>query len=210
MPSICIISDTHAQHHQIKIPVSDLVLFAGDYSHQNNEEDLLNFLTWLRKQHEGPVVMIAGNHDKFLWKSPRVFYQLLQQFKFTYLENSLVEMMGIKIWGSPVTPPVLSGLHRRFEKPADERLQLWNNIPEGIDIVMTHCPPYGILDEAEGENLGCKLLLKRILDIKPKYHVFGHIHQGYGNYERAGVRFINASSMSATNHQLNPPVSIKI
>ena len=78
------------------------------------------------------------------------------------------------------------------EKEAD---QLWNMIPEDSDVVVTHGPPYGIQDlTTSNHHAGCKSLLDRMLKIKPKLHIFGHIHEAYGTTEKDGVIFHNASA----------------
>jgi Icc-related predicted phosphoesterase len=57
---------------------------------------------------------------------------------------------------------------------------IWKNIPK-VDILVTHCPPYKILDKADsGKHGGSKALRNKVLEIKPKFHLFGHIHEGSG------------------------------
>lgn len=209
MPSITIISDTHAAHRSIKIKPCEILLVAGDYSHQPTEEEFIDFLDWIRSQHEGEVVLISGNHDRFRWKFPSVFFDLINRFKINYLEHQDACILGVSIWGSPVTPPVLPGLNRRFEMTEENRQRIWNSIPKGIDIIMTHGPPYGILDESQGQRLGCPLLLNKVLEIKPKYHIFGHIHQSYGMHQHEGINFINSSIVRDDGYnQWNEPFHI--
>jgi Icc-related predicted phosphoesterase len=193
MPKLFVISDTHGLHHQIQFEPCDILIIAGDYSHKNDQDELLDFFNWIRSNHSGEVVLISGNHDRFQWKSPIIFQSLLDKFNIRYLEHSSCNLNGILIWGSPVTPPILTGLNRRFELLEDRRKLIWDTIPVNTDIVITHCPPYGILDAVEGFHLGCSLLLDSIYKVKPKYHIFGHIHESFGYDEKDGIQFINAA-----------------
>ena len=110
----------------------------------------------------------------------------------TYLNDSGVTIEGIKFWGSPVTP----WFHNwAFNRVGEEITKHWDLIPADTDVLITHGPPKGILDETVHGRLhvGCGHLLKKVLEIKPKVHVFGHIHEARGVHEEAGIKFINAS-----------------
>lgn len=194
MPRILLLADTHAHHRQIEPEKADIFLVAGDYSMRSREDELLDFLIWLREHHEGPVVLVCGNHDRFIWHQPQRFHQLMEEFEIQYLENSELTIKGVRIWGSSVMPPILPGLSRRFElDDENERGKIWAGIPEGLDILMTHCPPAGIMDFAEGSSHGCQALGKRIAEVQPAYHLFGHIHQGYGQFKKDRTCFVNGA-----------------
>lgn len=193
MSSACLISDTHSFHRQIQLESVDVLFVAGDYSLRSTEEELLDFLNWMREQHKGSIVLVSGNHDRFYWKNTARFLALMNEYDICYLENSSVDLLGLKMWGSPITAPALTGLTRRFEMDESSRNEIWSTIPADADIVITHCPPFGILDSSEGLNLGCKSLMARISEIKPKYHLFGHIHQSYGRVELAGTVYCNGA-----------------
>jgi len=53
-------------------------------------------------------------------------------------------------------------------------------IPDDIDILITHGPPLGYGDFCFSQmRAGCSELLSTIQQrVKPKIHVFGHIHEG--------------------------------
>ena len=58
-------------------------------------------------------------------------------------------------------------------------------IPENTDILVTHGPPQGFHDEVDEaysgpQNVGCPHLRRAIERIRPRLHVFGHIHEGHG------------------------------
>ena len=208
---ICVISDTHSFHRQLDGISCDLMLVAGDFSLRRTEVELIDFLQWIRENHSGDVALISGNHDRYYWKNRERFFELMTEFDITYLENSITQLQGLKIWGSPITPPSLTGLNRRFEMAEDMRNSYWITIPENIDIVMTHCPPLHILDYSEDRFLGCASLREQILKVKPRYHVFGHIHSAYGIMELDGITFINAAlSGDVTEGIVNIPFYIDI
>ena len=79
-----------------------------------------------------------------------------------------------------------------------------------MDVLITHCPPYGILDVVDGEHQGSSSLMERVMQIKPKYHIFGHIHEGYGKYEENGTTFLNVSVLDSWYRMLREPVSFEV
>jgi Icc-related predicted phosphoesterase len=92
----------------------------------------------------------------------------------------------------------------------DQRRQLWNTIPDDTDILITHGPPKHVLDEVYNywdnvEHTGCAHLANRVIAVKPKYHFFGHIHEGYGHLNVYGIDFVNASIMNERYKPENKP-----
>ncbi len=125
---------------------------------------------------------------------------------------SAVEIDGLKIYGSPWQPRFYDwafNLNRGAE--LEEK---WRLIPPDTDVLITHGPPHGILDEVERqyyiENTGCEELRKRVEMICPKLHVFGHIHCGYGQIEKFGTEFVNASNCDEEYNPVNLPVIIDL
>jgi Icc-related predicted phosphoesterase len=98
----------------------------------------------------------------------------------TYLEHEFVEVEGIKIFGSPYTPEFYDWA---FMYKPQEGIHIWNIPHKEIDILVTHGPPLGILDQVQRGNTGCLDLLNLIHKVKPKYHLFGHIHEAYGEFK---------------------------
>lgn len=95
--------------------------------------------------------------------------------------------------------------------PPEDGAKLWSAIPEGVDIVVTHGPPMGILDcTSKGLHAGCEALLKRIEQVKPKVHIFGHIHEAYGRKDINGTTFINASNVDLSYQLVNPEHFIQL
>lgn len=179
------ISDTHGYHELLQIPECDIIIHSGDFSNKRgpslNHIETLDFLNWYEKINVKHKILIAGNHDSFAFFHNTEFQEECKKRKIVYLENTLFEINGINIYGSPVTPTFCNWY---FQKPRHKLSSFWEkSIPnEKIDIFVTHGPPKGILDlslnqEHEIEICGDKAL-KNILTtkVKPKYVLFGHIH----------------------------------
>jgi Icc-related predicted phosphoesterase len=192
---ICSVSDTHSLHRQFQTEDCDILFFAGDFSRFSTEEELLDFLAWLQNQPAAEKVMISGNHDRLQWKNRALFDHILKMHSIHYLENELIEIQGIRIWGSPVSIPILTDQTRRFELKATDREALWASIPEGTDILLTHTPPKGILDNVHGLHCGCQFLRQELNRIRPRFHLFGHIHESYGVVREDGITFVNSSQL---------------
>ena len=176
------ISDTHTYHGFLKVPKGiDMVIFSGDCSnprnHIINEPEVLNFLTWFATVEAKHKIMIAGNHDSSI-ESKIVSKEIIESYGIIYLENEDMIIEGIKIWGGPFTPTFGNW---SFMKARHKLERVWNKIPDDTDIVITHGPPKGILDYTYdfSNNIfrcGCNALLKKMLVLKPKLCLFGHIH----------------------------------
>ena len=109
----------------------------------------------------------------------------------TYLEHSAVIIEGLTIFGSPYTPYYVGNAFQYDEK-YDE--MLWDQIPAKVDILVTHCPPYNIMDlTTKGVHGGSKHLRKVSELRKPQYHIFGHIHESFGQHKVGQTVYINAS-----------------
>jgi Icc-related predicted phosphoesterase len=204
---IVVISDTHC--HKVDLPEGDLLIHAGDLSTGGHRSQIQPQLNWLDRQHDEKgykdVVVVAGNHDKKL-EDP-------SQFNFRrliYLDNESTHINGLHIYGSPCTPKFYnwSFMHERGEPIK----RIWDRIPDDVDILITHGPPFGIGDLVRGRHTGCLDLLHAVQRVKPALHVFGHIHEGYGAYVAdaiPNVYFVNAAIMDDDYIPLNKPQVIE-
>jgi len=197
---ITFISDTHSKHKQIglHLPGGDMIIHAGDLSSMGHYHELENFFKWFSKVDYKYKIFISGNHDWGFERNPSNVKEILEDFPdIIYLQDNSVTIEGIKIYGSPWQPWFFNWA---FNLPRDgeELKEKWNNIPEDTDILITHGPSYGKLDTTDrsDKHLGCKLLAERITEIKPKIHVFGHIHPGSGYVYDGDTHFINASVLN--------------
>lgn len=206
---IVAISDTH--NREVELPEGDLLLVAGDVSGRGTPSQITLFNSYLEKQSakfKHKPLVIAGNHD-FLFQEDRNFAESLLTAG-SYIEDSLVIVDGVKIYGSPWTPTFYDWAFMR-DRGAPIR-HYWDLIPEGIDLLVTHGPPYGILDDC-GDHVGCSDLLEvvtRELAQPPRFHIFGHIHEGHGLFETERTLFYNVSICDRAYQATNPPTVIDL
>jgi Icc-related predicted phosphoesterase len=191
------ISDIHVsdenRKRQIDLPEGDLLIVAGDLTAIGTLAQLQAFNRYLESQSGKftykPLV-IAGNHDFVLESNREEAVRSLTAA--TYLQDEFIEIDGIKFYGSPWTPPFYDWA---FMKGGPEARERWDLIPEGLDVLITHGPPLNILDFC-GTHVGCAELLDVVtneLSSPPQFHVFGHIHEGYGDYINKNTQFFNVA-----------------
>lgn len=235
------ISDLHGSYPVLE--GGDLLICAGDCTGRDKVQEWVEFFAWFKSQPYEMKVLVGGNHDGFLERcisSKEARESGLEEewgCGIEYLCDSGVEFKGVKIWGSPWTPRFYNW---HFMLDRGERMrQKWGLIPTDTDILVTHGPPLGILDKAwragvvDHEHIGCEDLANRILELKQlKLHVFGHIHEDYGecqvmgmkerpsdmsyseyledetNFIPYGPRSVNCSIMNWDNKPINKPIRV--
>lgn len=216
MRLVCI-SDTHRYHEKpwedarIKVPDGDLLIHAGDGTYEGKIVETQNFLSWLAAFPHPHKVLIAGNHDWIFQKAPELARSMIPP-GITYLEDDMAEIAGLKIYGSPWTPYFLGWA---FNLDRGHRIrEKWNKIPRGIDVLVTHGPPMGILDLSyDGTHVGCKDLRDIVFRVRPRIHVFGHIHLSGGRVADIGVppiRFVNAAVLGEDYKPASQPIVIDL
>ena len=88
---------------------------------------------------------------------------------------------------------------------------MWAKIPDDVDVLITHGPPANILDRTyTGQYVGCPHLLARVQKIRPRLHVFGHIHEAYGQEEHDSTIFVNASTCNLRYKPSQPPIVVDL
>ena len=126
-----------------------------------------------------------------------------------YLNDSGVTIEGINIWGSPVTPWFYNWAFNRHR--GEEILKHWELIPANTNVLMTHGPVLGIHDSViNGEHVGCRDLLEKVKEIKPAFHVCGHIHEGWGKAKKGVTSFINACILNDSYELVNKPIVFEL
>jgi Icc-related predicted phosphoesterase len=216
---ITFISDTHNKHKQITedLPGGDLLIHAGDISSMGYKHEIQEFCKWFDSlTNYSVVVFIAGNHDFGFEKRPEETMEIVNSYKWiTYLQDSVLHFASenieiANIYGSPWQPEFHNWAFN-LSKNGLELEQKWNDIPDNTDILITHGPAFGYLDKIMGQydNLGCELLTKRIKTIKPKIHVCGHIHSGYGYVFDGDTHFINASVLDEQYQYTQKPLTVE-
>lgn len=203
------ISDTHNKHAELKLPSGDALIHAGDMSMGGNEYEILAFLDWIVIQNFQYKILIAGNHDFFFERESNELIQSIIPKGVIYLNDSGIEIGGLKIWGSPITPWFFNwAFNRHRGEPINRH---WDLIPDDTDILVTHGPVFRILDKTmRGEHVGCKDLDEKVLQVKPKVHICGHIHEAYGTLDKAETKFINAGVVNERYIVRNKPVEFEL
>jgi Icc-related predicted phosphoesterase len=205
MQKIVVISDLHRAEKKVPAIKGDILICTGDLGILD-EYDLNWILDWFTSLNFKYAVWIGGNHDRYLEELWRAKIEPVMPNNIHYLMNNQVTVNGIKFWGSPFSP-MYNQWHFMDFLPGLKKI--WTTIPQDTDIVLTHCPPFGINDQVNGISQGCPALRDKIKEIKPKYHIFGHIHEGYGIYCDENTTYINASLMDGYYDMTNDPIRIK-
>jgi Icc-related predicted phosphoesterase len=204
------VSDTHGKHNNVIVPECDILVGTGDWGGRTNLKELTEFLTWFEKQPAKIKIFTAGNHDICLdkkwvlrkkneghlegllanqaWHDAR---QLIENYNVKYLEDAEFVYEGVKFYGSPYSP----SFHRQnwvFNADRGQEIKtIWGRIPSDVDVLLTHSPVFGVLDEVpiEGRtdwhidgHVGCQDLANVIKNrlMQLKLHCFGHIHDNAG------------------------------
>eukprot|EP01060_Flectonema_neradi_P024515 TRINITY_DN3343_c0_g1_i1.p1 TRINITY_DN3343_c0_g1~~TRINITY_DN3343_c0_g1_i1.p1 ORF type:complete len:253 (+),score=27.30 TRINITY_DN3343_c0_g1_i1:58-816(+) len=234
---VCCISDTHTFHEKLQLKEGDILIHTGDFTLRGSREEITEFAEWLQKQPYKHKVVIPGNHElsldvdrfnlrleKFKSKpsmlsniknncDPALFVKILTSVPgCTYLDHEGTDIMGIKFFGTPYIPVISDWA---FMLKNSERREKFKEIPADTQILLSHTPPFKILDSSsalpDAQRFGCAELLAEVLDrIRPTYHIFGHCHSGYGTRNVNGITFINASICDEDYAAVNEPVYFTI
>jgi len=208
------ISDVHGCFEDLSIPECDILLIAGDVSkygkniYKDSNWLSLYFNRWLKEQPAKHIVMTPGNHDVIFDYALKTVPKL----NCHVLIDEMIEIEGIKIYGSPWS---LEFYNWGFNLSEEKLSLVWDKIPEGLDFLLLHGPPFGIMDMTcnpgyPSKRIGSKSLIKKIKEVRPKYVVFGHNHGEPGVIEEDGIVFINATLANDYYDIVNPPTLIEI
>lgn len=194
---------------KVNVPDGDVLIHAGDSTAMGTARELWEFNACLRALPHKYKIVIAGNHDWLFQKVPDLARSCLDAAM--YLQDSEVLIEGLRFYGSPWQPEFRQWA---FNLPRGAALQeKWDLIPDGIDVLITHGPPRGILDRVRGgEHLGCEALRSAVSHKQPRLHVFGHIHDSAGIHKVIGMRttFVNASICTEAYRPTNLPIVIDL
>lgn len=210
MTRIACISDTHLRHlfFPLQIPESDILIHAGDATLSGDFFEIRDFFEWFGALPHRIKIFVAGNHDWLFQRKPALARSLVPD-GVVYLQDDMVEVEGLKIYGSPWQPEFQGWA---FNLPRGYRLrEKWDMIPSGIDVLVTHGPPLSILDlNYSGDHVGCGDLYEAVKRVKPRLHVFGHIHVSYGVAKAGNTLFVNASTCDEAYRPSNKPIVVDI
>lgn len=213
---IVAISDIHCKWNKLKIPECDILISAGDYSFKGEEWAVKEYHEWLRNQNARHIISVQGNHELWVEKNFILAREIAEKAcpGVYFIDEDIIEIEGVKIFCSAVTPWFHNWAWNKGPKELETH---WNRIPEDVDIIVTHGPPYGIGDEVVKINgdsydpkmsVGCPSLLKRIQEVKPDLHICGHIHCGHGQRHIDGISYYNVSICDELYMPSNPVTEI--
>ena len=193
-----------------EVPPCDVLLVAGDICPTGDERPETQrtwlhstFARWLAEVPAATVVGGAGNHDFVGETDPSA----LRDLDWHYLQDESIDIDGLSVYGSPWTS--------RFQEWAfmlseEELSRCWEGIPDGIDVMCVHSPPAGYGDWISGHHIGSPSLLEAIDARAPKLCVFGHVHQGYGRWQRGATELVNAAHCDMEYLPAHPPVALEL
>lgn len=187
------VSDTHNMHRMLKeLPKADIIVHSGDFTMTGTKNEAVDFINWFCDLPYRHKIFIAGNHDFCMFNAkveglPENVYML---------NRSDVTIDGVRFFGIPYfVESEISGEDEEYIK----------TVPNDCDILITHMPPFNILDFSDGIHYGNMSLRKKIAEVKPSYHLFGHIHNNYGVTRQNGTVFSNAALLNDTYEINNKP-----
>jgi Icc-related predicted phosphoesterase len=209
---IVCISDTHNRHKDIELPDGDILAVSGDFTLQGAEGEVERFNKWLGeiKSKYKHVIVTPGNHERTFDPEMKSYSPKIKSLltNCTYLEHSWAVIEGLVIFGTPYSPEFCGwAFSNKSPGQAENR---WKDIPDNTDVLISHGPPHGFGDVTGYENVGCRELFKRIMQVKPKLVISGHIHEGYGIRQFEGVTIVNASSCDWQYKPVNKPIIIEL
>jgi Icc-related predicted phosphoesterase len=223
---ITLISDTHGKHTQLTkdLPGGDILIHAGDFMNSGYyKTEAIEFFNWFDAiNNYDTKIFIAGNHDR-LMEDPEWAPGYLTAYKtIDYLQDEEIGIYhddlngelsedNIHIYGSPWQPEFHNWAFN-LPRNSDIMKEKWNAIPSHTDILVTHGPSFGFLDLpgfGTPINVGCEVLRHRIDELRPKIHVFGHIHGSYGYYYNGHTHFFNASVLNERYAYTNLPFNFE-
>lgn len=189
---ITMIADTHGTFPD-DISPTELLIHAGDITGDGSMLELRLMCEWMQSQPADNIVVVAGNHDISVERFNQGARKIFKEHGIVYLENEWAEVAGHKIYGTPMS---LNFGNWSFMGTEDELYEFFKEVPDDCDIVISHGPPYGILDYvSRGEHTGSKSALFELIGrVQPKLFVCGHIHEQHGTIKLdTGTACINAS-----------------
>lgn len=178
------LSDTHNQHARLtELPEADVVVHCGDFTENGTEEEVLDFLNWFAGLPYPHKLFVTGNHDLCLWDAEGI-EDLPDGMHFLQDRGCVID--GVRFFGLAYNHP--------------ESL-----IPDGVDVLLTHEPPAMLLDKSAGTHWGNAPLRRRVLEVKPRYHLFGHAHEAWGVMKMEDVVFSNGALADNSNRLRRRP-----
>ena len=221
---LVLVSDTHTKHEMLDLPKGDVLIHAGDCTNNGTRKEIAEFDAWLATLDFKHKILVPGNHDTALDPKASERSNRLEDKKdaetqvinATILRAEMVEVMGMKIFGLPHTIDPFNKVWWAYRADNEEEMkEMASKIPSGLDILVSHSPPWQVGDTSRrGKHCGSKGLAEVVLETKvepPKLWVFGHVHECGGHaYRGHGITttMVNAASYSRLSESLRPPLVV--
>lgn len=224
MLSICAISDLHG--YLPKLEPCELVLICGDIvplSAQGSTRYTSRwykraFKTWAESLPCDKVIFIAGNHELYFPNHYEYYKKMFpNNSKVTYLCHEEYTYLGsdgkeYRIFGTPYCREFGNWAFMLLDSELREK---YSEIPENLDILLTHDAPYGVSDVllqkeckwATGEHIGNVPLREAILEKQPKIHVFGHLHSVSKEFNTLGSTKVRNCSIKDEFYNVAYPLT---
>jgi Icc-related predicted phosphoesterase len=223
---VTVISDSHGKHNRLNddLPGGDLLIHAGDFMNAGYyKTEAIEFFNWFNAiDNYTDKIFIAGNHDRLMETDPEWVRSYLNDYStIDYLQDEQITLYfdgpngehpedNVRIYGSPWQPEFYNWAFN-LPRNGEEMKARWDAIPTNTDILVTHGPPFGYLDVPGGQHIqvGCEMLRYRVDEIRPKIHVFGHIHGSHGYYFNGHTHFFNAAVLDERYSYTNLPFTFE-
>jgi predicted phosphohydrolase len=188
---IVAVADTHLFHGELAVPAGNVFVHASDLCCGGDLAELEVAADWIARLPHRHKVIVAGNHDWAFVHEPARARMLFATAH--YLKDAEVMIDGVRFYGSPWQPAFHDWA---FNLPRGAALAaVWAKIPRGVDVLITHGPPNGIGDRTTMvARAGCVDLRRRVAELAPALHLFGHIHQDGGAWRHGATTFANVTT----------------
>lgn len=205
---LVLFGDTHELHREVEVPTGNILICVGDFTmFSRSFSAIVDFNEWLGELPHRHKIVVPGNHEFFLESNPKR-RGLLDNAHVLIDEG--IEIEGLRFYGSPMTP--LYGAAFGKSSPND-RERHWSKVPDDTHVLVTHGPPFGILDVSpdQAERMGDPELRNRVRELPSlKLHAFGHIHGAHGAVEEDGVTFANVALMGHLGDLVQAPTVLRM
>jgi len=205
---LTIISDTHGQHQKLGKLTGEVLIHCGDMFNMFNQshEDFDRMDDWFGEQDFDLILCTGGNHDFELQK--RSLYVDNPFRNAVYLGGISYQYGGVTFFGAPWVPELYG---QAFYTEDADLAGNWADIPEEVDVLITHTPPLGILDVSSGGLvLGCRYLMEAIERTRPIIHCFGHVHGSSGIHRAGGITYVNAALVTSQYELTHQPYRLEL
>lgn len=204
---ICAVSDTH--NWKIRFPKCDVLAIAGDISMRGTLPWFIEeFVPYIQQFTFDKCLLVFGNHDDEIYMNEE-WRDIKLPENIVVLNNTSYKYKNVKFYGSPNCNYIPGFLNTFSEETLEE---LFATMPDDTDVLITHSPAYGIGDTTYGDDyhLGSASLLEKIRQVKPKIHIFGHVHTGKKFIKENGTSFYNVSIVDENYEIAYKPTIVRV